>query len=233
MDQNIYPNVPTQNDVILSEEDTKKLFDKKLNEERIKHMNLEYETLKTNLKHYTKLKKKWDKIDIGFKITGITIISITGITAAICGTVVGPLLVPLLAPAVPIVLGVISASESVLLSSIVMGLTTRKKKKFNSKCKLIQSYLDKLYYYIEQSKQDHIITLDEIHGFENIINEYKNEIEKINEHHDEQSKVLTDHQMKKITEEANKEFQKLYKQDLKKEIIQSQYNAVSLQRRNV
>ena len=225
MNENIYPNVSSPN--ILSEAETQKLFDAKLHEDRIKHMNSEYDTLKRDLKHYIKLKKKWNNVDLGFKVTGLVVISITGISAAICGTLAGPLIVPFTAPAVPIVLGVLSSGESLLLSGLVMGLTKRKIKKFNSKCKLIQSYLDKLYYYIEHSKQDHIITLNEIQGFDNLMNEYKDQINNINDLHNSEMKGLTDNQLKKLREEANKEAKKLYIADLKKEIIHSQYNAVS------
>jgi len=59
------------------------------------------------------------------------------------------------------------------------------------------------------------------------MSEYRTEIEKINKFHDGQSRILSDNQMKKLKEEANKEVQKLFKEDLKKEIIQSKYSAAS------
>ena len=79
-----------------------------------------------------------------------------------------------------------------------MGITSRKKKKFDNKCKLIKSYLDKIFYYIHQAQNDSIITLEELKGFEYLMNEYRNEIDKINKFHKGQIRILSDNEMKKL-----------------------------------
>ena len=99
-----------------------------------------------------------------------------------------------------------------------MGLTSRKKKKFSNKCKIIQSYLDKIFYYVEQCRQDYIITKDELEGFGKLMSEYRTEIEKINKFHDGQSGILSYNQIKKLKEKENKEVQKLFKEELKKKL---------------
>ena len=124
--ETVYPN-------ILNEQETQKLFDSKLNETRIKYMIHERDGLVEKLKHYKKILKKWKRLDKGFKITSVGIIATTSIAAAITGTVSAPLLIPIYIPAIPIVLGSLSAIESVVFSGIIMGLTARKKKKFNEK----------------------------------------------------------------------------------------------------
>jgi len=232
--ENLYPNLNLQNKVILSEEETRKFIDSNLNESRIKHMFKERDALVKDLKQYTKILKRWKKIDFGFKVTSVGIIATTALAAGLTGTLAAPFLVPVYLPAASAVLGSLSAIESVIFSGIIMGLTSRKKKKFSNKCKIIQSYLDKIFYYVEQCRQDSIISKDELEGFGKLMSEYRTEIEKINKFHDGQSRILSDNQMKKLKEEANKEVQKLFKEDLKKEIIQSKYSAASstLQRMN-
>jgi hypothetical protein len=130
--------------------------------------------------------KRWKKIDSGITITSVGIIATTSIAAGIAGTLAAPFFIPIFLPAAPAILGTLSALETVVFSGIKMGLTSKKKKKFDNKCKLVQSYLDKIFYYIEQCKQDSIITLDEIKGFESLMNDFRNEIEQISKLHDEQ-----------------------------------------------
>ena len=129
--ENIYPN-------IITEEETRKIFneklDQKLNESRIKYMLHERDFLDKDLKHYRKIHKRYKKLDLCFKISSGILMGATGIAAAL---VSGPLIVPVL----PVVLGSLSALESVIYTGLFLGLTSRKKKKFNEKCKLILGYL--------------------------------------------------------------------------------------------
>ena len=63
--ENLYPNLNLQNKVILSEEETRKFIDSNLNESRIKHMFKERDALVKDLKHYTKILRRWKKIVFG------------------------------------------------------------------------------------------------------------------------------------------------------------------------
>ena len=217
--ENIYP-------VIKTEEATEQMIDKALNNSRIKEMLNQRDALVKDLKHYTKLNKRWKRVDLWFKLTGVIIIGATGISAAIAGTVIAPgLLIPVLYPAVPIVLGVLSGTESIILSGIVMGLTGRKKTKYDKKCKIIQSYLDKMFYYIEKARDDNIITFQELEGFRTIVELYKKEIDSNNTEHD--TNILDIKDIRKAKIEADKVVKELLKKDLTAEYVQSQYNAVT------
>ena len=88
------------------------------------------------LKQYKKLRKRWKRVDTSLKVGGILVIGLTGITAAVTGVIAPPLIIPIIAPAVPIVLGVLSGAESIVLSEVVMGLTQRKKKFYLDKCNI-------------------------------------------------------------------------------------------------
>ncbi len=44
-------------------------------------------------------------------------------------------------------------------------------------CKLIQSYIDKTYYYIEKAREDQIITYEELIGFCKIMDDYQMELQ--------------------------------------------------------
>ena len=164
--ETIYPSIPNGK-VVMSEEETRKIFneklDEKLNESRIKYMLNERDSLNKDLKHYRKIHRRYKKLDLGFKISSGILIGITGITAAL---VSGPFIVPVL----PVVLGALSAVESAIFTGLFKGLTSRKKKKFNDKCKLIQGYLDRIYYYVEHAGNDSVLTLDELKGFEKLLN---------------------------------------------------------------
>jgi hypothetical protein len=166
-EQPIYPR-------IVSEQETRQIIDARvdqgLNQSRIKEMQTQKDLLEKELARYIKLKSRWKKADLGLKIGGMILITGTGITSAVVGTFAFPaLIIPLIYPALPAIIGGLGALETALLSGMVMGFTTRKKKFYEEKCNLIRSYLDKLFYYMERIREDGVITTDEILGFRRII----------------------------------------------------------------
>ena len=117
--ENLYPNLTLQDNVItpqdqkvpqdiqkviISEADTQKILDSKLNESRIKYMLQERDKLIKDLKHYHKILKRWKKIDFGIKVASVGIIATTSIAAGITGTLVAPFLVPIYLPAASAIL---------------------------------------------------------------------------------------------------------------------------------
>ena len=179
-------------------------------------MKIQREVLEKDLKRYKKLKKRWKKFDIALKISGLSIIGLTGITTAIVGTLAAPhLLIPLFVPLLPMGMGIIGVVETTIFSGVIMGFTTRKKKFYDEKCKLIQSYLDKLFYYIEQARQDKIITMDELQGFRAIMDDYRIKVSGI------LGPEIDRELFKQATKDAEKDIKKLMKKKLKDDIVQS------------
>ena len=133
------------------------------------------------------------KVDVGIKVSATIFISLTSIATAITS----PLVIPLV-PWIPIFLGVLGGTESILLGTI-LWLTQKKKKFYLDKCKHIQSYLDKMYYHIEKCKEEGIITLEEINGFRKLMEEYKLELENLK---------TPDLDLEKLRKEDNKEVNK-------------------------
>ena len=198
MTENIYP-------IIKSAEETQELVNKTINPMRVKEMLLQRDILNKDLKRYQKLNKRWKKVDKSIKISATIFIGLTSIATAISS----PLVKPLVYPWIPIVLGIVSGTESILLGGTVFGLTNKKKKFYLDKCKHIQSYLDKMYLYIEKCKEDGIITLEEIEGFRKLIEEYKLGLENLK---------TSEIDIEKLRKEVDKEVKK----NLKKELIQEQ-----------
>ena len=129
--------------------------------------------LEKDLKHYKKLKSTWNRIDLGLKIGGGILVGSMTIAGVVCGVVVAPhLLIPILAPQVPIIIGAVEGGLATILIGLNIGVTSRKKKYHKEKCKIVQSYLDKIWLYIEKARQDSIITVVELEGFNKLIEEY-------------------------------------------------------------
>src|SRR5438093_9399181 len=135
-------------------------------------------------------------------------------------------------PAIPIVLASLGIFETITFTAIEVGVFKKKIDIYDEKCKMIQSYVDKLYYYIEKSKQDGIISIDELQGFRNIMDDYRKRVEQIEEKDIDPRIFKID--LDKMRKEANKEMsqsaaqlRKLLKNEIKeniKEDLKSQFN---------
>ena len=56
----------------------------------------------------------------------------------------------------------------------------KKKQKYINKCKIIQDYINKVYFYFEKARQDGVITLEELEGFNKLIKEFDINLENKN-----------------------------------------------------
>src|SRR5438093_12970039 len=84
-------------------------------------------------------------------------------------------------PAIPIVLASLGIFETITFTALEIGVFKKKIDFYDEKCKMIQSYVDKMYYYIEKARNDKIITIEELVGFRNIMDDYRNKIQQIEE----------------------------------------------------
>jgi hypothetical protein len=214
---------------IISEQETDKIIqdriNRELNQQRIKEMMNKKLELERQLKHYVKMKNRWGRVDVGIKITGIGLAAGGAVVGVVVGVVAPPLMISLLAPAAPIVVGSLTAVETLITGGLVIGLTSRKKSFYREKIRIIQSYIDKMYLFMQKAQQDGVITIEEIESFHKLMIEYDNAIRGIK---------TEEFEFEKFHKEIKKESDKLLKKDLiqlEKERQLNQYksnlNAVS------
>jgi hypothetical protein len=177
-------------------------MDNLLNKSRINEMINKRQELERQLQHYIKIKKRWSNADLSVKIVGALLAAI-GTTG---GTVVGAIgAVPI---AIPIIVGSLTAGETIITSGLVLGLTSRKTSRYREKIKIIQSYVDRMFVYIEKARQDSIITIEELEGFRKLMEEYQNA-------NNNNVKPL-DYDYDKLKKQAEKEAEKKVKELIKK-----------------
>jgi hypothetical protein len=197
--------------VIRTEEETKEIISQKINEglhkERIKEMLSQRNELERDLKHHRRWEKKWNKFDWVFKIGGSILVIGTGAAVGVVsGIFLGGILVPLSIAFVEVGMG----SGFI---GIDRGFFHKKKKYHKDKCKIIEEYLNKSWHYIEGSREDDIITLKEIEGFNSLMNEYRSKMEGIQD-------VEIDIDMVKLHKDVKKEAHKVVLEIKKKELIE-------------
>ena len=163
-EQILYPAIPSI--------ETNTINIKQLSDARVNEMMNKKKELEKELKRYAKIRKRWGRADVGIKITGIVLASTGAVAGILTGVIAGPLLIPIFVPSLPIIVGVLTASETILTGGLVIGLTSKKKAFYRDKCNLIQSYIDKMYLYIEKARNDNIITIEELDGFRKLMDEY-------------------------------------------------------------
>ena len=201
MDQNsnLYPD-------LVSEEESKKLMDSIQNKDRIEIMNSKLETLKKDEKRYKKYMRRWKNASTGLRITGVVLVGVTGLVSGII--LLPGLAIPLIVPGILAISGVI---EGTLSEGLNMGICHKRINHLNKKSSLITSYINKLFYYTHKASSDGIITLEEIKGFHQILDEY-NAIE------NGMSEVGLESIDKKLLKKAQMEADKEYNEiSLKKE----------------
>src|SRR5438093_9059515 len=201
--------------LIKSEDEVKDMIDKSLNESRIKEMHSQQASLEKDLKHYKKIKRRWNNADLALKITG-TALACSGAIAGVCvGVIAPPLLIPLFVPSLTIIVGVLTAAETGITSGFVIDLTSRKKAVYKKKCKITQGCLDRMYYYILKCNEDGIISVDEIVKFRKLVENYRLEINGVYD------PDIDPDIFKEATKLAKKEIQKEAVEEMKKELINS------------
>ena len=204
----LYPNVYEYNDnVEIATAPHLELLNMKheldLNKHRINEFLLKKKELENTLKHYKKIKYKWTNIDSGLKISGVIIGGLLGISAAALSgaSILGlPILIYL-----GIGTGIASSFNLFLSETITIGMTSKKKKIYREICEITNHSINKLYLFQVKATEDKIITEDEIKEADKIIEEWKNEI----------NKLKTGNVIEKVEKNAKKEIEEKLKLELK------------------
>ena len=123
------------------------------------------------------MKYKWTNVDSSLKIISISIGSILGISTVVL-TSVSTLGISLILYA-GIISGIGGTISTFLSESFQIGLNSKKKKKYREICECIEHGIDKLYLFQLKALEDNILTDIEIEKSKEIINEVKNEIDKL------------------------------------------------------
>jgi hypothetical protein len=196
MTDNVYPKV-------ISAEDTEKMLEQRDQDNRIREM-LEYQNeLNKDLKKYNKIRLKWNKLSKIFDYSGIAILGTLGIASlTVASIATAGIAIPLVAG---IALGVGDISGTIY-EGLVMMLFEMKKKHIRRKINIVKSYIYRTEHLIEIIRSDKIITLEEIQNFRKLIDEYRNELESVQE-----SKINIEAIKKEIEKKAKKDL----KEDLK------------------
>jgi len=134
---------------------------------RIQTMLSEIENFKKELKHYSKLAKRWKRCDFTFRLVSHVISG----SAAISGAII--VFVPTGGIAIPISLAVMSAGDSLLTELISAGFTSRKINKYKKKALDIDILLHELKLFISKASDDNIITEKELEDYSKLIKDFK------------------------------------------------------------
>ncbi len=159
MSEGIYPP-------IRSEHEVKLLINNNLNSERAQKIIDKIKYLQNQYDHYKKVQKRWKACGKIVRVFNLTMASslaaAVGVLAIIStqGIAVPPLLIA--------ILGGYSAIETSVMEGLNIGIIKKKKYKFIKKCQIIQDSINKLYFYYEKARQDGIITIEELEGFNKI-----------------------------------------------------------------
>ena len=154
MSEKLYPDLPVAGDEI----------HKVKQRERIRFMKDKRQQLQLKMKHYEKLKRRWNIIKNVSEITGIALTVGSGILTIVVTS--GVLGIPLVA-----LLSTTSTTLTALISTIVnKSFITKHRKKLRAKYNSTKELSDKLYLYFEKSSQDGNITVEEMEKFEKILN---------------------------------------------------------------
>ena len=198
MSEDIYPDINIQ-----------------LNKSRIDTMFNKRQELEKQLHHYKKIKKRWGQFDTALKVSGTLLAGLGTVAGAAVGAIGA---VPI---AIPIIIGSLTAGEGIVTSGLVIGLTGKKKSAYRDRINLIQSFLDRMFVYIEKARQDNIITVEELEGFNKLMEEYQKEVEtglsKWN---------ISDSDYVKMKKEADKKVNEVLKNQAIESIVQSRLAAV-------
>lgn len=208
------------------------IINDRLSASRAQEMLSKRKELTLLLSRYNKLEMKWSKADCGVKCVGFVLVMTAGIGATVIS---GGTLLPV--TIVPIVAGVLSGTavvNGILSETIILGLTSRKKKHYRRKKHLVNDYLNKLYLYFEKAVDDKIINIDEVIEFRSIYEEFQSKLQKFNCKMDKEDELFIEKLQKESKRVALREVRQEVKKDMtekaKKKIIQrfgSQLSVVS------
>ena len=153
----IYPSAPP---IELNEEDVLDALSKEHEKAILKEIN----NMQLSIEHYKKLEHRYLIMERTLRSIGyVGVISLEIIAIGLQFTVIG-LPISLLTGA--------SGLAIPLLTEIILKLLNLKRQKYLKKISHIKEYLDRLYLFIQEAKEDKIISLEEITRFARIIEEF-------------------------------------------------------------
>jgi len=162
---------------IVREEVVTDLINKNINTNRLTHMNREIELIRTHLEKYKKIKNNYTKYDNLIRNVFTALSTISAIATIIISTMTPFGIISLVVGSVlTAAFGSIPIIQSIISKLITSNFTSKRKKFFEDRIVLVNEYLNKLYYYIEKSKEDGIITIDEIDKFNSLIEEFQGKL---------------------------------------------------------
>jgi hypothetical protein len=211
MTDSIYP-------AIKSEQEFRAMINMNLNSERAHKIVEKINALQQQYEHYKKVEKRWKKLGKIVRIVNLIISgSIAGAVGMLAIVTTQGIAIP---PLVIAILSGYSAVETSVMEGMNIGIIKKKKNKFAQKCIIIQDYINKMYFYYEKARQDGVITVDELEGFEkiyrNFVNALNNNLLNIENHEKLDMAIL----MKEAEQEAKNELAVELREKLKHEAIQ-------------
>ena len=164
--EQLYPTAPP---ITLVERDEMYQYFKKNNHEQ--QLLSRIEGIKSDLKRYTRLKRKWNNAQTILKIGSTTaFLGIEGATAVIS-------LVTTAGVTIPILIGVGGALE-LLLSQGINTIFEIKKKKYIERINLCNKTIDRVYTLSKKAMADKIIDDNEMAEFKSILDSYEKTYQK-------------------------------------------------------
>ena len=104
-----------------------------------------------------------------------------------------------------------------------MRWTKRKKKEFRERIKLIEEYMNKLFYYTQKVREDGIITIDELKRFDLLLNEFNNKLLELKFKQTKKDynmiKNMSNPGTYKLSEKETKKINKELQKEIKQELI--------------
>ena len=167
MTESIYP-------VLKDHSEVDDIINKNLNRQRAQKIVDKIKDLEKQLEHYRKVSARWKKSG---KVIRITNLALTGIVSGAVATLA---ILATTGIAIPIVVTAVLGGYAVIQSSTLegmnVGMIKRKNHKYKEKCNIIQSHIYKMNFYYEKARQDGVITLDELEGFNRLVAQFESEI---------------------------------------------------------
>ena len=180
-----------------------------LNKEKAKHILEFLAGCKKDLKHYSKLKRRYSVINNIVKYSSYTVLTaseVIGIILAVFGTC---------GIMVPIIIGSAGFLETIISGLISDGILNRKKEHFKNICNKISIFISKFYLFTNQILADGIINDEELRACEKLQSEYNsllNEHKEVIKKEENTARLLIEDQLKLQTEKLEvltKEIRKL------------------------
>ena len=182
-----------------------------IDKDRAKFMLSKYEDIERKLAHYEKIKKKWvkaEKIVLGIGLTASASVAIISLTIGIIGTA-GAGLAPAVGSAIAAITGGVASIKGFITLIISKGIIGKKIVHYRHICEAINTYLNRVYIYIEKSRSDGKISIEELENFNKLIAEMDDALNKIKTKHsenlEETFKSLSQKDIKKVRQELREQ----------------------------